>query len=167
MLEKIFVSIIITSLIGTLLAVVLWLLKPITRKAFSASWNYYIWVCVLAVMIIPLRVTLPEKNHKVPVETTVAVQTQQSENTENVQIPFDAEMQTTNTDTDVTANQDTPVKTRTSDVLHQITPVASIVWLILASAIFVLKLVRYLFFINTINAPFFMNIPLLPYIKGC
>ena len=24
-----------------------------------------------------------------------------------------------------------------------------------------------LFFINTINAPFFMNIPLLPYIKGC
>lgn len=148
MLEKIFMSIVITSLIGTLLSVVLWLFKPITRKAFSASWNYYIWVCVLAVMIIPLRVTLPENNHKVPVETTVAVQTQQTENTEDVQIPFDAEMQTTNTDTEVTVNQDTLVKSRTSDVLHQITPVASVVWLILASAIFALKLVRYLFFIK-------------------
>ena len=79
MLEKIFMSIVITSLIGTLLAVVLWLVKPITRKAFSASWNYYIWVCVLAVMIIPLRVTLPDNDHKVPVEITVAVQTQQVE----------------------------------------------------------------------------------------
>ena len=146
MLEKIFVSIIITSIIGTLLAVVLWLVKPITRKAFSASWNYYIWVCVLAVMIIPLRVTLPEKNYKVPVETTVAVQTQQSENTEDVQIPFDAEMQTTNTDTDVTVNQDTLVKSRTTDALEQIIPVASAVWLILASVLFALKLFRYLLF---------------------
>lgn len=148
MLEKIFVSIVITSIIGTLLAVVLWLVKPIARKAFSASWNYYIWVCVLAVMIIPLRITLPEKKIEIPVETTVAVQTQQVENTEDVQIPFDAEMQTTNTNTDVTVNQDTPVKSRTTDALEQIIPVASAVWLILASVIFALKLFRYLLFIR-------------------
>ena len=148
MLEKIFVSVVITSLIGTLLSIVLLLLKPITRKTFSAYCNYYIRVRVLAVMIIPLRVTLPEKNHKIPVEITMAVQTQQSENTEDVQIPFDAEMQTTNTDTDVTVNQDTLVKSRTTDALEQIIPVASVIWLIFASAIFALKLVRYLLFIR-------------------
>lgn len=127
MLEKIFVSIVITSLIGTLLSVVLWLLKPITQKAFSASWNYYIWVCVLAVMSIPLRVTLPEKNPEIPTETTVTIQTQQTENTEDVQIPFDAEKQTNNTDTEVTVWQGTSVKTRTTDALEQIIPVASVV----------------------------------------
>lgn len=160
MLEKIFMSIVITSLIGTLLSVVLWLLKPITRKAFSASWNYYIWVCVLAVMIIPLRVTLPEKISEVPVEITVAVQTQQVENTEDVQIPFDAEMQTTNTDTDVTVNQDTLVKSRKTDALEQIIPVASVVWLILASVIFALKLVRYLLFIRqTRKSSYSVDVP--------
>ena len=148
MLEKIFVSIVITSLIGTLLSVVLWLVKPITRKAFSASWNYYIWVCVLAVMIIPLRVTLPENTHDVSSQTTITVQTQQAETTEDAQILFDAEMQTTNTDMEVTARQDTSLKIRTTDALEQIIPVTSVVWVILVSVIFALKLVRYLLFIR-------------------
>ena len=160
MLEKIFMSIVITSLIGTLLSVVLWLLKPITRKAFSASWNYYIWVCVLAVMIIPLRVNLPEKNHKVPVETTVAVQTQQVENTEDAQIPIDEEMQPNHTDTEVIAQQDTSVESRTTDALEQIIPVASVVWLILSSVIFALKLVRYLLFIRqTQKSSYAVDVP--------
>ncbi len=160
MLEKIFVSVVITSLIGTLLSVVLLLLKPITRKVFSASWNYYIWVCVLAVMIIPLRVTLPKNTHDVSSQTTITVQAQQAETTEDAQIPFDAEMQTTNTDMEVTARQDTSLKTRTTDALEQIIPVTSVVWLILASVIFTLKLVRYLLFIRqTRKSSYAVDVP--------
>ena len=69
-------------------------------------------------------------------------------------------MQTTNTDTNVTANQDTPVKSRTTDALEQIIPVASVVWLIVASVIFALKLVRYLLFIRqTRKSSYAVDVP--------
>ena len=111
-------------------------------------------------MIIPLRVTLPENNHKVPVETTIAVKTQQSENTEDVQILFGEEMQPNHTDTEVIAQQDTSVESRTTDPLEQIIPVASVIWLIFASAIFALKLVRYLLFIRqTQKSSYAVDVP--------
>ncbi len=160
MLEKIFVSVVITSLIGTLLSIVLLFIKPITRKVFSASWNYYIWVCVLAVMIIPLRVTLPEKYTGISQKTIVTVQTQQAENTEDAQVPFDTDIQTTNTDAEEPSEQDTSLKTRTTDALEQIIPVASVVWVILASVIFALKLARYLLFIRqTRKSSYAVDVP--------
>ncbi len=151
MLEKIFVSVVITSLIGTLLSIVLLLLKPITRKAFSASWNYYIWVCVLAVMIIPLRVTLPENHIGISAQTTINVQTEQAETTDKVQTPFNEDKQTNITNTEGLSNQVTSVKTIATVALAQIIPVASVVWVITASIIFALKLARYLLFIRQIR----------------
>ncbi len=61
MLEELFQSYLITSLAGTVLTLVLTLLKPVTRKKFSYSWQYYIWLGVLVVLLLPIRLTLPEK----------------------------------------------------------------------------------------------------------
>lgn len=61
MLEQIFAFLISGSICGTLLAAVLILIRPLTRKIFSASWHYYVWVCVLALILIPIKITLYDK----------------------------------------------------------------------------------------------------------
>lgn len=153
MLERIFISVIITSLAGTLLSVILWLLKPVTRRTFSASWNYYIWVCVLAVMVIPVRVALPETEVAALPQTEIAPELPRVEITETVplpsvgNIPVDAEIpadRTVVTDTEKTTVEKTYDK---PDTLKQLLPTASVLWIIIASVIFALKLVGYLAFI--------------------
>ena len=61
MLSEIFKALLITSLAGSCLAAVITLAKPITKKVFGCSWHYYVWLAVLAVMILPVRFTLPQK----------------------------------------------------------------------------------------------------------
>ncbi len=62
MLDNIFKAVLITSVIGTVATIGLTLIKPITKKYFSAGWHYYIWLVVLATMIIPFRFVIPEKS---------------------------------------------------------------------------------------------------------
>ena len=52
---EIFKSILITSAAGSALAAVITLLRPVTKKLFGYSWHYYIWLCVLFVMLVPVR----------------------------------------------------------------------------------------------------------------
>lgn len=144
MFENLFVSVVITSLIGTVLSAVLLILKPITRKVFSAAWNYYIWLCVLAVMVIPLRVTLPEKT----VDVIYPVQTQ-TQTDINTQLTQGKDTQTNNTE--LTVEHNTFTKKVTSLPLEHIIPALSTIWLTLASVIFALKLVKYLIFIRQLR----------------
>ena len=159
MLERIFVGIIITSLIGTLISVILLILKPITRRLFSAGWNYYIWVCVLAVMVLPIRITLPEMDSKRIPQTELNAKPPQIEITETIPVPS----VTVPSDTDIPIGGDGPkVNTDTeaaientfvqkADKLRPLLPTASIVWIVIASMVFVLKLVRYLLFISQMH----------------
>ena len=55
MIGEIFKAILIMSLGGSVLAGVISLFRPITKKIFGYSWHYYIWLCVLFVMLIPVR----------------------------------------------------------------------------------------------------------------
>ena len=59
MLTQIFVSVLPASCAGSVLAALLLLVKPLTRKYFGAGWQYYIWLAVLAVMILPVRLPMP------------------------------------------------------------------------------------------------------------
>lgn len=77
MLSEIFKAILITSLAGSLLAVVITLLKPVTKRIFGYSWHYYIWLAVLFVMIMPVRFSLPQNSAVIPVVNTQTVQTDQ------------------------------------------------------------------------------------------
>jgi len=160
MLEKLFVSVVITSLVGTIFSLVLFLLKPITRKAFSASWNYYIWVCVLAVMVIPLHITLPEKDKDLFAQTIINAETNKTEVEDVIQGPFDSDIPTNKTFEEDTVIRNNPVLSKTVDLLGYIIPVASVVWAILATFIFLSKLLRYRLFIrHTLRTSHTADIP--------
>ncbi len=61
-----FKAILITSLIGTVVTLFLTILRPITRKTFSSSWHYYMWLVVLVSMVLPIRISIPEQTQIVP-----------------------------------------------------------------------------------------------------
>ena len=140
MLGNVFLSVVITSVIGAFFTSALFLLKPITRKHFSPSWNYYIWVCVLVVMMLPLRITLPEKT----LDTHITVNTEVSDvlNAEVVQTPFDngSEQQETNPAlNNVGADYR---QARQPIVISRFISIVSYVWISFAAVIFALKLVK-------------------------
>ena len=55
MIGEIFKAILIMSLVGSVLTGIISLFRPVTKKIFGYSWHYYIWLCVLFVMLIPVR----------------------------------------------------------------------------------------------------------------
>ena len=57
---QIFTAFLLVSVIGTALALMLTLLRPLTRKVFSSGWHYYMWLVVLLIMVLPVRIPLPE-----------------------------------------------------------------------------------------------------------
>lgn len=79
---QIFTALLLTSGIGTALALVITLLKPITRKVFSGGWHYYMWLTVLLVMILPIRLNLPETLTTTPITETVTITDRQAVNTD-------------------------------------------------------------------------------------
>lgn len=73
MLVYIFKAILITSLIGTAATLLLTIMRPITRKTFSSSWHYYMWLVVLVSMVLPIRISIPEQTQAVPNSDMVGV----------------------------------------------------------------------------------------------
>lgn len=88
MIGEIFKAVLITSLAGSVLAGIITLFRPITKKIFGYSWHYYIWLCVLFVMLMPVRFNI--KPTPTPSIAPQAVQTEQtpvveqSETAENI-----------------------------------------------------------------------------------
>ncbi len=76
MTEEILKAILITSLAGSALALVITLLKPITKKFFGYKWHYYIWLAVLVVMMLPVRFTAWQtESAPIPIVNTMDMQT--------------------------------------------------------------------------------------------
>ena len=61
-MTEVFLSYLLTSLVGTVAALVLFLIRPLTKKWFSASWHYYVWLVVLLVMLVPLKADVQKVN---------------------------------------------------------------------------------------------------------
>lgn len=66
MLIQTFKNILLMSASGSLLAIFWLCLAPVTRKIFSPSWQYYIWLTVLLVMILPVHFPVPSRTPDVP-----------------------------------------------------------------------------------------------------
>ena len=62
MLSLIFTSILVTSAIGGILTVLLLALKPVTKRCFGSTWQYYAWGIVLVVMMLPVTIHLPQSD---------------------------------------------------------------------------------------------------------
>lgn len=59
-MTEIFKSILIMSLTAAAVSTFLLIIKPITRRIFSPRWNYYIWLLVLIIMLLPVSLKLPK-----------------------------------------------------------------------------------------------------------
>ena len=137
MIGELFKALLITSLAGAALAVVISLLRPITKKLFGYSWHYYIWLCVLFVMLMPVRFnvnTMPAPNI-----ATQTVQTQQTvvgerpETTENV-------VQTAPAQKPQLLQKATVIWDR---IIYNRMNILAYVWLIGAIALMLLNVLRY------------------------
>ena len=137
MIGELFKALLITSLAGSVLAVVISLLRPITKKLFGYSWHYYIWLCVLFVMLMPVRFnvnTMPAPNI-----ATQTVQTQQTvvgerpETTENV-------VQTAPAQKPQLLQKATVIWDR---IIYNRMNILAYVWLIGAIALMLLNVLRY------------------------
>lgn len=74
MLNEVFKALIIPSLAGAMLAGMITIARPLTKRIFGFSWHYYIWLAVLIVMLLPARVNMSGK--KIPEVYTQPVQGQ-------------------------------------------------------------------------------------------
>ncbi len=68
-MTQLFLSILSLSLSGALIGLIILLLHPITQRLFSKRWNYYIWLLVIARLLIPVQfgfhfTQLPALNNK-------------------------------------------------------------------------------------------------------
>lgn len=95
MLLQIFKAFLITSAVGSVLAALLLLLKPITKSFFGSAWQYYAWAIVLIVMMLPVTIPLPQvatnpaPNLSLNIQQTFTDPTVQreSENVQQMSIP--------------------------------------------------------------------------------
>ena len=148
-MAQIFTALLLTSGIGTTLALIIILLKPITRKVFSGNWHYYMWLTVLLVMILPIRFNLPEKPVTTPpVSETVTITDNQIEHTETPIIDTQPEL--------ITPEQ--PTQPENSSTIHAIKnflitnlQLFSLIWLIGAFLLLLVKIAGYLVFLIKIH----------------
>ena len=137
MIGELFKALLITSLAGSVLAVVISLLRPITKKLFGYSWHYYIWLCVLFVMLMPVRFNVNPM--PAPNIATQTIQTQQEavseqpETTENV-------VQTAPAQKPQLLQKATVIWDR---IIYNRMNILAYVWLIGAIALMLLNVVRY------------------------
>ena len=58
MTRQILMELVFLSLSGTALGLLLWLLRPLTRRLFSWKWHYYLWLAVLLRLALPVHVDM-------------------------------------------------------------------------------------------------------------
>ena len=137
MIGELFKALLITSLAGSALAVVISLLRPITKKLFGYSWHYYIWLCVLFVMLMPVRFnvnTMPAPNIATQtVQTQQTVVSEHPETTENI-------VQTAPIQKPQLLQKATVIWDR---IIYNRMNILTYVWLIGAIALMLLNVVRY------------------------
>ena len=137
MIGELFKALLITSLAGSALAVVISLLRPITKKLFGYSWHYYIWLCVLFVMLMPVRFNVnPMPAPNVATQTVQTQQTvagEQPETTENI-------VQTAPAQKPQLLQRATVIWDR---IIYNRMNILAYLWLIGAIALMLLNVVRY------------------------
>lgn len=147
---QIFTAFLLISLIGTALAFILALLRPLTKKVLSAGWHYYMWLIVLLTMVLPLKFNLP----KTPAETQPTPNTTIITNnyTENIEIPVITEIQPEQIIEEQPVKADkTPAIQNIKSFLSDKVRIFSTVWLIGAVLLFLIKIVSYLIFLIKIH----------------
>ena len=128
MIERLFFYILIASAVGTMLGTVLLCFEPISRRIFSPTWQYCLWIAVLAVMLLPQPLCITRFAPDTPVQ-------QVYEKTEIIRgsvLKYE------------------PQKSVQPHIMPKIRQAASVVWLTAAVLIFSVKAVKYVIFRKTV-----------------
>lgn len=137
MITALFQRVLLLSLAGGLLSLFLLTLRPVTRKLFSPNWQYYIWLAVLFVLVLPVSFSLPHPEPEMLTAGQMPPQPLQ-----------EATLPETNTET-------TPLPDRLpirSLPLPQDLPFyAGLVWICGIAWLLCWRLLRYLLFIRTLR----------------
>ncbi len=144
MLLQLFKTISLQSAVGTVLILVLLLLKSVTRRIFGSRWQYYIWLCVLVVLILPPITVWSPQETTVPASSLHQTESAKINETPGV-LPYN--------ETKVVEN--TPFEYRNVEFIHglqisQYNLVIS-VWLAGAAVFFFKYIISYLLFLRTIR----------------
>ena len=134
MLSEIFIAFLIASLAGSCLAAIIALVKPITKKFFGCAWQYYIWLCVLLVMLIPVRFDI--KPAAMPSTETQIQQTSVNEELETNE-------SLVQTDTALKTQLFEKVSSVWNKVVYNRVNILTYVWLTGAIALILVNIARY------------------------
>ncbi len=163
------------SLSGSLFILMLYLFKPIIRYRLGKSWQYYIWLVVIARLLFPfslganifetffdgmeIAVNAPIVQQEVPINDTY--NTIKFDNSSNVLFP--SSVNTNNEQSNRIADNEhsnrIPTKTQKSTLIQQpkkalaqIFPTLWIIWLVMAVVLLVRKITIYQSFVHYIKA---------------
>ena len=145
MLVYMFKSLLITSLIGIAATLVLALLRPFTKKFFSSVWHYYIWLVVLVVMILPVRISLPEQTQVISEIEAVDVSKEEAVIYNEIQ---QAEQESELNTEQVYITDNSKDKLYSQENLYPV----SVVWLLGVVILFAIKLMGYILFILRLHS---------------
>ena len=135
-------NIILMSAVGGILAIFLLIVKPLTKRLFSPKWQYYIWLSVLIVMVLPIKFNLPEKSPNI-VSTDAIFQTA------NQIKPAQIEQQPVQTIAFDKVSEISNIKA--PEIPIDIIKILSLIWLFIALLIFLYKLIKYIIFVRKIS----------------
>lgn len=142
MLIQIFKSLLLMSAVGGVLSAFLLCVKPITRKLFSPKWQYYIWLTVLIVMVLPVSFSLPKNTSDIPDIMTEQVQNVPAE----IEIPANNQNIITEMPT-----QSEKFSVPKINLPQNIGEYLSALWLFTAVFILFARITKYYLFLRTIR----------------
>ncbi len=141
-MEGIFKSILLMSAAGSVLALVLLCIKPVTKRLFSPRWQYCIWLAVLIAMVLPVKVSLPAEPVLITMPENTSVQTQQSVTSENRQEPA---QHTAFAETEQSRVPNIP------DIPVSLARLSGFLWLTAAVLLIMYRIIKYAVFLRTIK----------------
>lgn len=138
MLVRVFQNVLFLSILGSVLAILWLMIKPITRKQFSPKWQYYIWLTVLVLLVLPVSFQLP---YDTSAQDTSQIVTQSLQETSQEAVLLER----------VEAEAEPAVLPMAVDsirlqVSRPLLHYLSLLWLLGALAIFIYKTIKYLYF---------------------
>lgn len=144
MIGEIFKALIITSLAGSEFALLVTLVRPITKKLFGYLWHYYVWIAVLLVMVMPVQFSIVKSED---INIPAAHESIQAEEFTQMQASVDTDHKQTETLSNVSA---------VSIGMGYIKKIAdknyfSIIWLAGMIMLLSMNIVRYIFSITRIR----------------
>jgi bla regulator protein BlaR1 len=148
MLLQIFKAILVTSAVGSVLAALLLLLKPITKRCFGSAWQYYAWGIVLIVMMLPVTIRIPQTVPDTVPNVSPNMQQTFTEATVQTKAANVQQTSITTVDTKLLGQSTANVL---KDISFGITDMMCYAWMVGLMLILGINLIRYLIFLQAIR----------------